>query len=345
MARFSYSTLIFIILILSVALGLWGCRDLVKEDVKISACNKALNDRKYDTALSKCTARKDRAAAYLGKAGYDIISLLNSSSGKANNNATIKALLGTENVSLSYTVNILKLGPNKIPDDTARETAMRNSKIASEKVVDLYDHSLSLTGEEMVLKTLGTMFAASLEIILLLDIGLATTLDITNNFRDNLVATRGKHLITADPSIPESSVAVSTILDTINSVEVSVDKYLKKLDGHLWTTERNQALMPGSIALGPVTRGALGIANDRLELYGNLPAVCRSLTNTKTASDPPGRGILVLVEKFNEALVQFKTILSDASDAAKKVTSLNLGVFRTAINHACDLQARFSALP
>ena len=30
-------------------------------------------------ALSKCSSRKDKASAYLGKAGYDIVNLLKSS--------------------------------------------------------------------------------------------------------------------------------------------------------------------------------------------------------------------------------------------------------------------------
>ncbi|MDP7614652.1 MAG: hypothetical protein QF778_05010, partial [SAR324 cluster bacterium] len=43
------------------------------------ACDSAIDSRNYDTALSVCTSRKDKASAYMGKAGYDIINLLKSS--------------------------------------------------------------------------------------------------------------------------------------------------------------------------------------------------------------------------------------------------------------------------
>ena len=56
-----------------------GCGDFVKE-TDAEACDKAIDDRDYDTALSACTSRKDKATAYMGKAGYDIVNLLKASS-------------------------------------------------------------------------------------------------------------------------------------------------------------------------------------------------------------------------------------------------------------------------
>ena len=56
-----------------------GCGDFVKE-TDAEACKKAIDERDYDTALSTCTSRKDKATAWMGKAGYDIVNLLKSAS-------------------------------------------------------------------------------------------------------------------------------------------------------------------------------------------------------------------------------------------------------------------------
>ena len=68
------------ILLSGIIFVLSGCGDFVKE-TDAEACNKAIDERDYDTALSTCTTRKDKATAYMGKAGYDIINLLNSQNG------------------------------------------------------------------------------------------------------------------------------------------------------------------------------------------------------------------------------------------------------------------------
>ena len=52
-----------------------GCGDFVKE-TDAEACNKAIDERDYETATSACTSRKDRATAWMGRAGYDIVNLI-----------------------------------------------------------------------------------------------------------------------------------------------------------------------------------------------------------------------------------------------------------------------------
>ena len=59
-------------------LSLSGCGDFVTETDE-GACKDAIDQRDYDTAISACTSRKDKATAYMGKAGYDIVNLLKSS--------------------------------------------------------------------------------------------------------------------------------------------------------------------------------------------------------------------------------------------------------------------------
>ena len=70
---FLWSLLSGIIFVLS------GCGDFV-EETDAEACNKAIDERDYDTALSTCTSRKDLASAWMGKAGYDIVNLIKASS-------------------------------------------------------------------------------------------------------------------------------------------------------------------------------------------------------------------------------------------------------------------------
>ncbi len=56
-----------------------GCGDLVVES-ETGACDNAIDDRNYDEAIISCSSREDKASAYMGKAGYDIVNLLKSSS-------------------------------------------------------------------------------------------------------------------------------------------------------------------------------------------------------------------------------------------------------------------------
>ena len=65
--------------IYGILISLSGCGDFVTE-TDTGACSNALDGRDYDAALSSCTSRKDKATAYMGKAGYDIVNLLKASS-------------------------------------------------------------------------------------------------------------------------------------------------------------------------------------------------------------------------------------------------------------------------
>ena len=66
--KFLWSLLSGIFFVLS------GCGDFVKE-TDAEACNKAIDERDYDTALSACTSRKDKATAYMGTVSYTHLTL------------------------------------------------------------------------------------------------------------------------------------------------------------------------------------------------------------------------------------------------------------------------------
>ena len=74
----SIKLILFLILVLGVITVLTACGDLVEES-ETGACDSAIDARNYGEALSVCTSRKDKASAYMGLAGYDIVNLLKSS--------------------------------------------------------------------------------------------------------------------------------------------------------------------------------------------------------------------------------------------------------------------------
>ena len=88
-----------------IFIALSGCGDLV-EETDTDACNKAIDERDYDTALSACTSRKDKASAWMGKAGYDIVNLIKaSSSAPSAYTAPSGVNLGTDDISGSLFIS------------------------------------------------------------------------------------------------------------------------------------------------------------------------------------------------------------------------------------------------
>ena len=92
-----------------IIIALSGCGDFV-EETDTGACNQAIDERDYDTALSACTSRKDKAAAWMGKAGYDIVNLIKaSSSPPSEKTAPSGVSLGKDDPSGAVILNILRL--------------------------------------------------------------------------------------------------------------------------------------------------------------------------------------------------------------------------------------------
>ena len=124
----SIKLILFLILVLGVITVLTACGDLVKES-DAGACNSAIDARNYDKALSVCTSRKDKASAYMGLAGYDIINLLKSS-GTSTSTLTdpTGSTLGKDDNTGASILNILQRSVNEIDNDTKRATAIVKSK-------------------------------------------------------------------------------------------------------------------------------------------------------------------------------------------------------------------------
>ena len=210
----SWSLLSGIIFVLS------GCGDFVKE-TDAEACNKAIDERDYDTALSTCTSRKDKATAYMGKAGYDIVNLLKSSS-TAPSEYTKPSGLGKDDFSGATIMNILQLSTSVISDDTKRATAITNSKNYLDNASALLhpylsDNSSPLSADEILLDTFALAFSMQLYQVITYD-NATTAASIVPTADDSLNLT-----------CPE--------IDGADGTEAQA--MLKAKDGHLWTTERN----------------------------------------------------------------------------------------------------------
>ena len=211
----SIKPILFLILVLGVITVLTACGDLVKES-DANACNSAIDARNYDEALSVCTSRKDKASAYMGMAGYDIINLLKSSGSSTKKYDDDEELLKDDVSGLSI-LNILRLSVNEIDNDTKRATRIADSKNYLDNATALLhpylsDNKTPLSTDEILLDTFALAFAMQLNQLIIYDN--ATT--STDKFPDNATG--------------------SLVCDNATARTASE---LRRMDGHLWTAERD----------------------------------------------------------------------------------------------------------
>ncbi len=201
---------------LAIILLLSACGDWVKES-DTGACNNAINSRDYDTALTVCTSRKDKATAYMGKAGYDIINLLDASSKPAKKHEE-DSNLGTDDPAGAYVLKILKKRPIDIEDLTERVVKILSSKNNLDSASALLqpylsDSSSPLNKDEILLNIFAISFAMQLYQVFYFDTG-----------------------ATSENTWPAISGEDLTCPKVEN--EASAGSKLKQMDGHIWTKER-----------------------------------------------------------------------------------------------------------
>ena len=208
-------------IIFGLFIVLSACGDLVKES-DTGACNSAIDARNYDKALSVCTSRKDKASAYMGKAGYDIINLLKSSGTSTTAyTAPSGVSLGTDDVAGASILNILQLSVAVIADDTARATAITSSKNNLDSASALLhpylsDNSSPLSTDEIFLDTFALSFAMQLNQIIIYD-----------------------NKTTSTTTSPGGSAGSLTCTEVSGADGTDAVALLKAMDGHLWTSERD----------------------------------------------------------------------------------------------------------
>jgi len=210
---FLWSLLSGIIFVLS------GCGDFV-EETDAEACKIAIDERDYDTALSACTSRKDLASAWMGKAGYDIVNLLKSSStAPSAYTAPSGVSLGTDDISGATILNILQLSTDVYDNDTIRATKIRDSKNFLDNASGLlhgylHDNSSPLSMDEILLDTYAIAFAMQLNQIILYDNG-----------------------TTGDNMTPSGTAGNLTCTNVSGDNGTEAKEKLKAMDGHLWSSE------------------------------------------------------------------------------------------------------------
>ncbi len=220
----SKNLILFLILVLGVITVLTACGDLVKESEK-GACDSAMVARDYETAKSVCSDRKDIASAYMGLAGFDIINFLKSAKTKPPKYTKPTALV-TDDVAGAFILNILQLGVANIADDDARATKISSSRTyfdnASSKLQpyliesEITDGKPPLKTDEILLNSFAISFAMQLDQLILFDNKTTSTYSV--------------------PRLVNGTLTCAQV--TGWNSEAAVAKLIK-MDGHLWSTERN----------------------------------------------------------------------------------------------------------
>ena len=217
----SIKLILFLILVLGVITVLTACGDLVEES-DTGACDSAIDARNYDKALSVCTSRKDKASAYMGMAGYDIVNLLKSSGTSTSTliDPTTGSTLGKDDYVGASILNILQLSVADIADKNTRAAAISSSRTNLDSASALLQPSLGdnssspLTTDEILLNTFAISFAMQLN-----------QLEIFDN------------KTTSTSTLPSVNNLSCTQVSDYASTKARV--VLIAMDGHLWAAERN----------------------------------------------------------------------------------------------------------
>ena len=129
--------------ILSICLIVFliSCGDLQKPS-STSKCDDALNAQNWDIAISNCSSSRSKGDAYMGKAGFTIMNLMDRSSGETKpshvSTAESNNSLGSLDSTGAKIFYILGFGYSQINDDADRKSAMNSKKTNLDNAIDSY---------------------------------------------------------------------------------------------------------------------------------------------------------------------------------------------------------------
>ena len=291
----SLKLILFWNLFLAIILVLSACGDLVKES-DAGACNNAIDSRNYDSALTVCTSRKDKATAYMGKAGYDIINLLDASSKPAKKHEE-DSNLGTDDPAGASILNILKKSPSDIENLTVRAVKISNSidnlDSASELLQPhLSDSSSPLNKDEILLNTFAISFAMQLDQILNFDYGTTSKntwpdLDTLTCPKVDNEATAGSNLRAMDGHIwtkERAGMQCAIFMYVINEQSTDAEKAEAITNLGVWRDNQTRGLLPepfDSAVCGPID----SLTKYLTKLDANIKKFALSGDNTKAITD------------------------------------------------------------
>ena len=147
-----------------------SCSDLQKES-STSACNTALNQQDWDTAISTCTSSKGLGDAYMGKGGFNITNLLNNSGGEStpsyitNKNSN----LGTVDGNAAKVLYIIGTAQSQVSSASDRATNIQNSKNAFDNASSKYSGVIASNKDAALMYTFANVFAMQLDQVLFYD--------------------------------------------------------------------------------------------------------------------------------------------------------------------------------
>ena len=289
-----------------ILIALSGCGDLV-EETDTEACNKAIDERDYDTATSACSSRKDKATAWMGKAGYDIVNLIKASSSvpgaytkPSRDGSPIN--LGTDDPSGAVILNILRLSTDVYPDDTERATKITESKNYLDNATALLhpylsDNSSPLSADEILLNTFALAFSMQLYQVITYD-----------------------NATTASSIVPDNDSGGLTCSEVDDADSTEAQTTLKAMDGHLWSTERNsiQCLRMKtaieSLSTSEKNAVLVELAN-WASAGGLLPSAIR------TAICDPLASLITYLSKLTDSIDKLKDSITVTGDNTKAITN------------------------
>ena len=279
-----------------------GCGDFV-EETDVEACKKAIDERDYDTAISNCTSRKDKATAYMGKAGYDIVNLIKSSSSAPSKYTKPSGVdLGEDDPSGAVILNILRLSTDVYPDDTERATKITESKNYLDNATALLhpylsDNSSPLSADEILLNTFALAFSMQLYQVITYD-----------------------NATTASSIVPDNDSGGLTCSEVDDADSTEAEAMLKAIDGHLWSTERDsiQCLRMKtaieSLSTSDKNAVLVELAN-WASAGGLLPLAIR------TAICDPLASLLTYLSKLTDSVDKLKESITVTGDNTKAITN------------------------
>ena len=301
----SIKFILFLNLILGVITVLTACGDLVKES-DANACNSAIDARNYGEALLVCTEREDKASAYMGLAGFDIINLLKSSGSstkKYDDDNVSGDGLKKDDVSGLSILNLLRLSVNEYDNDTIRTTKIKASKNYLDSASALLHPCIidnctpPITTDEILLDTFALSFAMQLNQLILYDNATTSTTPIPDNNSEGILVCDNATARTASE--------------------------LRAMDGHLWTAERD------GIQCNSLKSAIADIGDNATKI-----AVLDNITNRKAGQKLPSaiylpvcKPILSLtgyLDNLTESIIKLTTLSGDnttlSGDNTKAIT-------------------------
>jgi len=259
----------------SFAMMFISCGDLQKES-STSACNTALNQQNWDTAISTCTSSKGLGDAYMGKGGFNITNLLNNSGGESSPSyiSNKHSNLGTVDSNAAKVLYIIGTAQSQVSSASTRAANIQNAKYAFDNASSKYSGIIASDKDAALMYTFANVFAMQIDQVLFYDTLDYACKDVACSGSDNYTDSNYSALVNYDGYIfPQDktgkqasfgSDVVASATSTCTGLQSTIGYITKITDG----LSKSGASTSGS---------STSIISD------SKTAVCTTLTSLKTA--------------------------------------------------------------